>query len=160
MKHTLWAFLLIILVACVFPVLAQNRTTVVMDANTIYDTGAEYGPDGLASQDSAWISVSSKDPLTKIYLFLKCDSVLGYDAADDTVRIQMILGIDGDTTHYFDKLDTLVLFDNQIGAGAPGDSGFVIDVPSIPCDKRRYLVSVDDTISVTLTEKEDFLAPK
>ena len=157
MKSTLTLLLVLLLAVAAF---AQNRTTTLMTANSIIPATAEYGPDGAAAQDSAWISVSSKDPLTKIYLFMICDSVEGYDAADDTVAVRMILGIDGSSTHFFDKADTLLLFDADIGAAVPADSGFVIDVPSIPHDKRRYLVTVDDTISVTLTEKEFFTAPK
>lgn len=148
---------ILIALAAVFPTPAhaQRYETSLMSAVSIFPGTPVYVPDGTVSHDSAWIINSQTEPNYKLTLFVLMDSVAGYAAADDSLKIEVIYGPDDATANYYHlNLTTQTLMNQQWSAGAPADSGIVLTWTPPPHNRRRYYVSnaTGDTMAVSLKE--------
>lgn len=152
MKHLLCILLLIGL--CVSAAFPQYSEQVVMSANTIIPSTPEFGPAGAASAASSWIINGPTDVLTPLSLFICPDSVAGYATTDDSIKVEVIYRTANTSTHaYPANYTTQVLFYRDLALGSvPSDTCYWVSWTPPPHYARRYRVSVDDTVAVSLIE--------
>lgn len=161
MRIPLLIVLILVLVMAPFA-MAQRTERTLTAATPLYPGTPQYFPDGNVASDTAWILNAKYDPNYLITLFVLTDSIAGYAAADDSIKIDVLYGPDDATAGYLPlNLTTQVLCNQQLQSSVPSDSGFYMTFTPPPHDRRRYYVSnsTGDTMSVAIKEIVNTAAP-
>lgn len=152
MKALLSLLIVALFAFCVLPASAQYVERVIMSANSFLPATAEFGPDGTATADSAWIVNTRRDVNSPITLIFCVDSIAGYDSVGVNIACYYETSSNYDNCIEATGTGHIVLQVDTVAVVIPGDTCYFETWTPPPHVRWRYRVDVPDTCSVTLTE--------